>query len=216
MKSLNDRLLALQISEWNQGRIDQNLEQAYLARLAAETVANLEMLKSHERIFENKVQFILALPNLSLYDAFERDPREFMLQLDNSPYVQIPDMRSETYQELESSGRLALIRDVHLRSAIASNLSDYRSTRTVFMEPIGGYRRLLYETLPGRSYFDYRVEDNTTGTATIVAAVEAFRSDPRFDAAANAEVSYGSDVLAYIREFIKRSEEILSLLQAKE
>jgi hypothetical protein len=39
-----------------------------------------------------------------------------MYRLDNSSYVAMPDLRSESYQELESSGRLALLRDAQLRS----------------------------------------------------------------------------------------------------
>lgn len=49
-------------------------------------------------------------------DAIQRDPRAFMYRLDNSSYVAMPDLRSESYQELESSGRLALLRDAQLRS----------------------------------------------------------------------------------------------------
>lgn len=205
---------ALQAEDWNQGRRDLQLEQVYISRLIDETRANLEVLKQHEQIYEEKVQFIFVLPDLPLEDAFQRDPQAFMYQVDYSTYVAIPNMRSETYQELESSGRLALLRDARLRSAIASSINDYRSTQAVFVEPIGNYRRLLFETLPGRSYYDYRVGPGATDAAAIVASIEAFRSDPRFEAAANAEITYGSDVLFYIREFTQRSEHILTLLQA--
>jgi hypothetical protein len=207
---------ALQAEDWNQGRRDRQLEQVYISRLIDETIANLEILKRHEQIFEEKVQFILALPDLPLDDAFQRDPQAFMYQVDYSSYVQIPNLRSETYQELESSGRLALLRDARLRSAIASNINDYRSIQAVFVEPIGNYRRLLFEMLPGRSYYDYRVGAGATDAAAIVASIEAFRSNPRFEAAANAEITYGSDVLFFVREATQRSEQILSLLQAGE
>ena len=208
--------VALQAENWNQGRRDRQLEQVYISRLIDETRANLEILNQLEQILEEKVHFILALPDLSLDDAFRRDPQAFMYQLDFSSYVAIPDMRSETYQELESSGRLSLLRDTELRSAIASNLNDYRSARPVYAEQIGDYRRILFETLPGRSYYDYRVGAGASDASAVVASVEAFRSDPRFEAAANAEITYGSDMLFYIREFKRRTEEILSLLQAKE
>ena len=205
---------ALQAEDWNQGRRDRQLEQDYISRLVDETKANIDILTEHEQIFEEKVQFIIALPDLPLDDAFQRDPQGFMYQLDYSSYVQIPNLRSETYRELESSGRLELLRDAQLRSAIASSINDYRSTQSVFIEPIGNYRRLLFETLPGRSYYDYRVGAGATDAAAIVASIETFRSDPRFEAAANAEITYGSDVLFFIRGFTQRSEQILSLLQA--
>ena len=209
-------VVALQAEDWNQGRRDRQLEQVYISRLIDETKANLEILQQHEQIYEEKVQFIFNLTDLPLDEAFQRDPQAFMYQADYSTYVALPNMRSETYQELESSGRLALLRDARLRSAIASNINDYRSTQAVFVEPIGDYRRLLFEMLPGRSYYDYRVGAGATDAAAIVASIEAFRSDPRFEAAANAEITYGSDALFYIREFTQRSDQILTLLQAGE
>lgn len=208
--------VALQADNWNQERKDRQLEQEYISRLIDEARANVEILTQHEQIFHEKVQFILALPDLPLDDAFERDPQEFMHQVDYSTYVQIPNLRAETYQELESSGRLTLLRDARLRSAIASSLNDYRSVRAVFSEPIGNYRRLLFETLPGRSFYDYRVGPGATDATAVVVSLERFRSDPRFEAAANAEVTYGSDALFYVREFRQRAEDILSLLEAGE
>jgi hypothetical protein len=206
--------VALQAEDWNQGRRDRQLEQEYISRLIDETVANLAILAQHEQIYEDKVHFIIALPDLTLVESLQRDAHAFLSQLDNSSYVQIPDLRSETYRELESSGRLLLLRDSQLRSAIASNLNDYRSTRPVFVEPIGEYRRMLFETLPGQSIYEHRVGNEITDVAAIVASIEALRNDPRFGAAANAEIAYGSDALFWVRQFKTRTEQVLALLQA--
>ncbi len=208
--------VALQAEDWNQGRRDRQLERIYIARLIEETRANLALLTAHEQIYEDKIHFIFDLPGLDLEQAVRKDPRAFVLRLDNSSYIQIPDMRSETYQELESAGRLSLIRDAHLRGAIASNLNDYRSTRPVFVDPIGDYRRILFETLPGRSIYEFRVGSGAADTDAIVASIQLLRTDPRFAAAANAEIAYGSDVLFWVREFKGRTEEILSMLEANE
>ncbi|MFN2373197.1 MAG: hypothetical protein ABR545_05250, partial [Cyclonatronaceae bacterium] len=156
--------------------------------------------------------------DLSLMDAYRKDPQEFMYQVDFSTYVAIPNLRAETWQELESTGRLALLRNTHLRSALASTINDYRSTQPVFIQSIGNYRRLLFERLPGRSYFDYRVGAgvgaDSTEAAAILASIDAFRNDPVFVAAANAEITYGSDMLFYVRGFREQMEDILALLQA--
>lgn len=205
---------ALQAENWNEERKDRQLEKVYLSRLVDETRDNLAMLNTYDRIYAEKVRFISALPAMPLGDAFRQDPSGFMDQLDISAYVAIPDMRSETYQELESSGRLSLIRDTNLRTAIANNLNDYRSVQPVLAEPIGDYRRILFETLPGQSYQEYRTGTGITDAAKTVAALETFRDDPRFAAAANAEIAYGSDTLFWIREFKQRTENILILLQA--
>ncbi len=208
--------VALQAEDWNQERSDRRLEKVYLSRLIDETKANIETLRQYDQIYEQKVQFIFALPGMRLEAAVSRDPDAFVQQLDNSSWIGIPDLRSESYEELESSGRLALLRDAALRSAIASNLNDYRSTQPVFDRPIGHYRRQLYETLPGRSFYDWRVGNGAADATAIIDAVEALRSDPRFAAAANAEIAYGSDVLYWVREFIQRSEQILARLEAAE
>lgn len=208
-------LLALQAEDWNQARRDRHLEQIYIGRLIDDTTANLALLSEHEKIYENKIKFILDLPEMSLTDALQRDSMAFMFQLDYSTYVAIPDMRSETYQELESSGQLSLLRDTDLRSAIGNNLNHYRSTQPVLMESIGDYRRILFETLPGRSFYAYRIEDGEIDVSAVAEAIDAFRNDPRFPAAANAEVTYGSDTLFWIREFKKQTEDILVLLQGQ-
>lgn len=206
--------VALQADNWNQRRLNRQLEQVYLARLADETRDNLKSLNQAEKLFEAKIHFILNLPEMALEEAFKKDPQAFMTEVDYSSWVSIGDLRSETYQELESSGRLSLLRDSNLRSAIASNLNDFNSTRVVFEAQIGEYRRILFETLPGRSYYDFRVGSGTTDELAVVTAMDAFRNDPRFEAAANAEVTYGADTLFWIREFKRRTEEILSLLDA--
>ena len=208
--------VALQAENWNQERTNRELEQVYISRLADETRANLESLRQHEQIYEEKVQFLFSLPDHNLDDAIQRDPDSFMHQLDNSAYIALPDLRSESYDELESSGRLALLRDARLRSSIASNLNDYRSLRPVLDQPIGGYRRLLFETIPGRSYYDFRFGTGDADSAAIAASVEAFRTDPLFEAAANAEITYGTDVLYWVRVFIKRTEDVLELLESGE
>jgi len=206
--------LALQAEDWNQERKDRNLEEAYISRLIDEARSNIDILAQHEKIFEEKVEFILALPNLQLNEAFQRDPLEFMHQLDYSTYVGVPNLRAETYQELESSGRLTLLRNSELRSAIAGIINDYRSTQTVFTDQIGDYRRLLFQSVPGETYYDYRVNDKVSDSESIISAIEAFRNDPAYVAAANAEITYGSDALFYMRQFKERAEEILLILQS--
>jgi Family of unknown function (DUF6090) len=208
--------VALQAESWNQARLDRQLEQVFIDRLLDETQANLETLNLHVQIFEDKVAFITGLPTLSIESAFRADSQEFMYQLDYSTYVALPNLRSESYEELEGSGRLALLRDAELRSALASYLNDYRSTQGVFVEPIGIYRRLVFETLPGQAYYDYRVGTGVTDADAVVAAVDAIRNDPRFEAAANAEITYAADALFYLREFSQRSEYIVSLLRKNE
>ena len=54
---------------------------------------------------------------------------------------------------------------------------------------------LLFETLPGLPYYDYQLGAGVVHAAAVVASIDAFRSDPSFEAAANAEITYGSDAL---------------------
>jgi hypothetical protein len=52
--------------------------------------------------------------------------------------------------------------------------------------------------------------------ASVVAAVDVFRSDPRFEAATNAEITYAADILFYLRDFRQRTQDILARLEASE
>jgi hypothetical protein len=207
--------VAIQAQNWNQERKDRQLEQAYISRLVDETKASIEIVDQLERIYEAKNRFILALRESSLEEVVGLDPGRFMEHLDYSSYKAISEMRSETFHELESSGRLLLLRDAALRSALAGNVAHFAVTREVLREPIGEYRRLLFEAVPGRSYYEW-VSTRTTDLAPVLVSLEAFRNDPRFEAAANAEVTYGADVLFWLRDYRRRLEHILSLLQAAE
>jgi len=205
--------VALQVGDWNQQRTDRELEKVYVARLIVETRVNLDVLRQVERIYEEKIRFILALPDMPLEEAVRKDPQGFMRRLDDSSFIALPNMQSGTYDELGSSGRVSLIRDARLRTAIADNLNAYRSTILVEQQPIGDYRRILFETLPGRAYYDYRVGPGASNAEAIIASVEAFRKDPRFKGAANSEITYGSDTLYWIRYFSKQTEQVLALLE---
>lgn len=205
--------VAIQAQNWNQERKDRQLEQAYINRLVDETRASIEIIDQLERIYEAKNRFILALGDSSLEEFVGLEPGRFMEHLDYSSYKAISDMRSETYRELEGSGQLLLLRDAGLRSALAGNIAHYAVIQEVLREPIGEYRRLLFEAVPGRSYYEW-VSTRTTDLAPVLASLEAFRNDPRFEAAANAEVSYGADVLFWLRDYRGKLEHVLSLLEA--
>ena len=207
--------VAIQAGNWNQERNDRQLEQAYISRLVEETKASIEIIEQFERIYAAKNRFILALRDSSLEEFVELYPVGFMEHLDYSSYKALPAMRWETYRELESSGRLLLLRDTGLRSALAGSVADYAEIQKVLLEPIGEYRRLLFETVPSRSYYEW-VSTKTTNAAPVRASLEAFRNDPRFEAAANAEVSFGADTLFWLRDHRQKLEHILSLLQAAE
>ena len=68
--------------------------------------------------------------------------------------------------------------------------------------------------MPGETYYDYRVNDKVSDSESIISAIEAFINDPAYVASANAEITYGSDALFYMRLFKERAEEILLILQS--
>ena len=74
--------------------------------------------------------------DMDLAQAASKDPQKFMRDLDDSSWIGIASMQSGTYDELVSSGRLSLIRDERLRTAIANNLNDYRSTASIESQPM--------------------------------------------------------------------------------
>lgn len=89
--------VALQAQDWNQGRRDRQLEQAYVIRLVDETKANIESLDQLEQIYEAKVQFIRALRDSPLNELIRPDPQRFMEHLDYSAYKALPAMRSGNF-----------------------------------------------------------------------------------------------------------------------
>lgn len=205
--------VGLQVDAWNQARSDRALEYEYLLRLSADMRTDIARFRSLEQIFETKAIIIKDLRDLPVSELLDRPPDELLQDLDYSGWIALPDIQSATFAELASSGRLALIQDVSLRSSLSDYYSGYQLSADILAQPIGDYRRLFYEAIPGDFYFDWRLSGDVGDLDRLRNSIDELRSNSRFEAAANAEIAYATSMIFFLRMYREQAEELLLLLQ---
>lgn len=202
--------VGLQVDDWNQSRNDLALEQEYLGRLQVDTQWNIDNFRSLESIFESKAAFIILLRKSPATELLLTEPKEFLQGLNHSTYIALPAVRSATFSELASSGRTSLLQDVELRGELSSFYSEYRLMQEILDEPVGDYKQLIYESIPGNVGFRRFTDDSEL--EMIREALARLQADARFEAAANAEISYAFDMVFWLRTYQSRAENILTMI----
>jgi hypothetical protein len=202
--------VGLQVDDWNQARNDLALEQEYLGRLKADTQWNVDNFRTLESIFKSKAAFINSLRESPATEILLIEPKEFLQGLDHSTYVALPAVRTATFSELANSGRTSLLQDIELRGELSIFYSEYRLIQEILDEPVGDYKRLIYEIIPGN--VSYRHFTGDSDLEAIGEALARLQADIRFEAAANAEITYASDIIYWLRVHRSRAENILALI----
>ena len=205
--------VGLQVDGWKQARNDRALEHEYVLRLAADIQTDIGNILSLEKIFETKAMTIRDLRDLPVSEFLDHPPNQLMQGLDHSSWKALPAIQSATFTELASSGRLALIKDVPLRAALSNYYLGYQMMADILAEPIGEYRRLFHEAVPGDFYFDWRLAGDVGDLERLRNALDELRSDSRFEAAANAEIAYATQMIFFLRRYREQAEGLVLLLQ---
>ena len=205
--------VGLQVDGWNQAQKDRVLEQKYLVRLTEDIQTDIDNFRDLEQIFETKAMTILSLRDIPVSKLLVVAPDDFMRNLDYTAWIALPATRSATFAELESSGRLALIQNLQLRNALSGFYANYELISDILAEPVGDYRRLLYEAIPGELYFKWRLSDEIGEMDRIEQSLQELQALPHFQAAANAEIAYATAMIYWLRLHRERAQDILEILQ---
>jgi len=111
--------IGLQVSNWNEGRKDKALETAYLERIYFDMVRSIEGAERDTPWTEERLRTQeTVLKSLRSGTLADDDKRDFERGLLFFGYIQQPDRNWQTVRELESSGRMSIIRDAGLRELI--------------------------------------------------------------------------------------------------
>ena len=114
-------LIAFQITNWNEARVERTEEQMILSRLVADfdelTSQSNQSAENHRRNVEG-MQFVVETIDAGKLDS--ADLEKFKSGLRNSYTHDNSTGRSSTYREILGSGKVSLIRDEGLRKALVS------------------------------------------------------------------------------------------------
>lgn len=130
-----------------------------------------------------------------------------------SAYVALPAIQSATFDELSGTGRLALIQDVPLRGALSRYYTGFRHISAILANPIGEYRKILLEALPGELNYEWRLSNNFEDLESLRAGLEVLHSNPRLRPAANVAIAYSTSLIFYLRQYGQDAEQLLALLE---
>ena len=119
-------LIALQVNNWNQNRLDARMEQSFLLRLERDLQEDINQL---EELIDFADETIAISPAVidDLYGT-KRTIEDVFVLSDRSNGIWVPDFvpNDATYKELESSGQLNLIRSEKLREALIDIVKIYQ------------------------------------------------------------------------------------------
>lgn len=206
--------LGLQVSEWNDQREERLLEQDYLTRLKVDIEADLENYKTLERIFEIKISTAMKIRDFSVQELNDLPPEELLQNIKYSTFVSLPRVQTSTFDELRSTGILSLIQKEELRFSLSEYYTDFEHLFNITKDPIGDYRKLIYENLLGELRYNSRPTDALVDHKLLSSAIKKLKADPAHFSAANAAMNYGDNLLLYIERFENEAEEILQQLDA--
>lgn len=209
-------LAALGVDEWRGEREDRTLEASYLQRLRVDINRDLATFAAEAIGLEKKAAFLQSLIDRTTEQQFEENPRALMEAKVTSSFRGVPAVVRTTFDELLSTGRLALIRDTEIRTAISEYYADYAS----FEEQVnnftpGEYVKLVNGLVPGKIARDWRLSNTISQPQEFSRSLRKLEEHPRLSAAANSEISYASALQFYLLGYAGRANELLRLLEQR-
>ena len=205
-------LAALAVDQWRDERNDSKTEAEYIGRLRTDIEADIENFYGFEQILETKARFLQSLLDDTINSEFEHDPRGLMEAVQYSSFIALPDSVSTTFDELQSTGRLALIQDVAQRDALSKYYSGFSHISAILAEPRGNYRQLLWGTVPGAISRDWRLSNNISGADDLRHSLALLQANPDVPAALNNEITYAAIMQYYLVMYRNQAEKLLPSL----
>ena len=202
-------LAALAVDQWRDDRNDRATEVEYLARLKSDLNSDVLQFARFEEIFETKARVIVQLRDFETLELLAIDQEQLMNDLVMSGFTGLTNTQSTTFDELSSTGRLALIQDVNLRDALSSYYTRYENLRRILGQGHGNYMRLWQESMPGELIYHWRLSKTLTSLDDLRTGLNRLKASPDLQAAANAEIIYAGALVLYHREFREMAIELL-------
>jgi len=113
-------LLALQVNNWNQDRKKIAIEQNYLERLLIDIQKDIKTLSFSKESSESHINQINVLTNtINNFDLSKYSPTQILESIEKLTWTAFLPISRFVYDELSSSGKMALIESEELRAQLA-------------------------------------------------------------------------------------------------
>ncbi len=204
--------IALGVNAWYGARLDRLTEVEYLNRLRADLTDDISHFGRFATTLERKGATLKTLLSESQQSLLARGTEVLAEDLDFSDLVSLTDNQTATFDELRSTGNLALIRDAGIRSALADYYSGYELMSRIFAQPVGPYKEILWSSLPGPAVFDQKINDMPIDSGELRRGLQQLMSHPGLEGAVNSELHYTAGMLFWLRRFHADADELIILL----
>jgi len=113
-------LIALSINNWNENAKNKRLETSYLIRISKDLENDLLEFEKTKEIAQQRNDRVIFLQHaIEVVDLVHKSPDYFVNSIVIAGYTYRPSISNHRFDELKSSGRLALIQNEELRVSIA-------------------------------------------------------------------------------------------------
>lgn len=144
-------LLAFSIDAWWTTRVERDLESQYLGRLLEEVSINATNLEFIVELAERKVAALATLDTIlqQLGDSRSTAEAATAMQLETvSLGWALPGFTDVVFEELRSTGRLGLIRDIELRTMLVRYYQQIAHTVVRIENRRTGFAPYIYRLIP--------------------------------------------------------------------
>lgn len=142
-------LIALQINTWNQNRLLRNEETEIISRILVDINADIKSLETRLGFLEEKEESLLRVKK-TFIEGEARNSKSFLEDAITGTqfgWSQAGGNRS-TYDDLLGSGKLGIIEDFEVRTAISSYYTQYQTTSDRIASRETDYPNLTYDYIP--------------------------------------------------------------------
>lgn len=206
-------LIALWVDQWISDQNERELERQYVSRLTTDLNEDINRFTDFINGLLNEKQVFLQ--ELEKLDGV---PSNIDRSIFNSSNIRasgvrtLPESQSSTFREMESSGNIRLLADTRIRVAVEDYYDNFELMWGILEEPIGNYRRIIAESIPGSPYLEARLNGIEMSDSDIRRGLEIFLSNSEYKAAVNSELHYTTQINFYLELIIERAQELLNIL----
>ncbi|MEH6619279.1 DUF6090 family protein [Maribacter arcticus] len=121
-------LIALQVNSWNEYRINSHLELQYLKRLERDMQESIRLTSIYKDFqVQATIEILAVIDIIKKCNLTEKDYHAFANGFFKVGKSSPPILIDGTIQELQSTGKLTIIRNVNLRDKMTKMMSEYQS-----------------------------------------------------------------------------------------
>ena len=186
-------LVALAVDQWVEGRHDRSMERGYLLRLQEDMRADSAVTTEAFDHLDRKDAGLERLARFRAGEGITEDEASALVTNLIAARVRgIPGARTRaTWDDLRSTGRLALIRDPEVRAALDRYYAVIDRNEAILRSDFSEYPRAISRVLPGALQASILL-DRPIPEALVRAALDRLLVEPGLDRHLDAERGYGA------------------------